>query len=796
MTKTNIIRTTLFLLIISLIPLLSRPAPAQAAETDTCYVLANDGGANGGDDLLTILARDTKTETVLGTGTGTTALAALAYDAKNSVLYAAQGSTFGTLDLSTGKFSTIGTFGSGNGEISNQTFDNVTGMSFDPIEKTLFAVHTRPGTDEDLLFVVNPDTGVRETDAFGAGIDYLTIDTQDNATTNSVDVHDISDIAIHPTNDAMFALGHKTSGETWLLVVNRKNGKITPVVELDVTDATGLDFDADGKLYLTTGTDSNEPNRIYEIASANAKIQNPIDLSAGDDYQALACLLEWEEDPTETPLPTQTSTTTQTPTPSVTPSTTATPTHTATPTETSTATPTQTQIASASATSTQTSTATLTPTPTSTASGGGGGGGGDTDDPPTATVTPTPTQAFGLTITRSNVPQQAVPGNTLTFTIIVNKIGGPVIQNAFIVETFPSYLDIENVTTTRGSGTIDQNANTVNVFIPTLNVNDNVIVTIFTRVNDTLNVTVDYCERTGLTHTTDGITQTNLSPEICYKLVGGPAVLPNTGFAPQNAPTSAWGGVWGMLVGLIGLALLGFGFLRERIGRRGLGWMGAGMLLMIVAVGILATSFVPMRETGITAVEPPPVSLESTVQPVVQVQASATPFLPMPTLSAAELAEQRPIPDNGSVTRVVIPALNVDVRVQDVAFDGLTWNIAQLGQQVAWLGDTSRPGLGQNTVLAGHINLRGGGTGPFAQLHTLPNNAQIFVYTSENRYTYTVSSQFVVDETAFEITQATEHPKLTLLTCTDWNPATRTYENRQVVVADLVGVEPLTLAGY
>jgi hypothetical protein len=64
--------------------------------------------------------------------------------------------------------------------------------------------------------------------------------------------------------------------------------------------------------------------------------------------------------------------------------------------------------------------------------------------------------------------------------------------------------------------------------------------------------------------------------------------------------------------------------------------------------------------------------------------------------------------DTSPVNRIIIPVLAVDKIVKYVPYDGFTWMIAGLQQEVAWLGDTSWPGLGSNTALAAHVTLRTG----------------------------------------------------------------------------------------
>lgn len=164
---------------------------------------------------------------------------------------------------------------------------------------------------------------------------------------------------------------------------------------------------------------------------------------------------------------------------------------------------------------------------------------------------------------------------------------------------------------------------------------------------------------------------------------------------------------------------------------------------------------------------------------------SKLPDFPIPSPTNLPNAKPDSTPDTSPVVRLGIPALSLDNIVKYVPFDGQTWMIAGLKQEIAWLGNTSWPGLGGNTVLAGHVTLRGMGNGPFRYLDQLAPGDTIQVYTEENLYTYIVREQIVVEEGDMWVTEATENPQLTLITCTDWSDDFKLYIKRLIVFADL-----------
>jgi sortase A len=149
-------------------------------------------------------------------------------------------------------------------------------------------------------------------------------------------------------------------------------------------------------------------------------------------------------------------------------------------------------------------------------------------------------------------------------------------------------------------------------------------------------------------------------------------------------------------------------------------------------------------------------------------------------------------PDSSAVTRLVIPKMGLDTVVEYVPFNGSTWLISGLHQEIAWMGDTSWPGLGGNTGLAGHVDLVTGAKGPFWNLKDLKTGDQITLYTEKNIYTYQVREQTVVEDYDLSVIQPTDKPQLTLITCTTWDPDLRMYIKRLVVYADLANVHPQT----
>ncbi len=110
------------------------------------------------------------------------------------------------------------------------------------------------------------------------------------------------------------------------------------------------------------------------------------------------------------------------------------------------------------------------------------------------------------------------------------------------------------------------------------------------------------------------------------------------------------------------------------------------------------------------------------------------------------------------------------------------------------MGDTSWPGLGGNTGLAGHVTLRDGSDGPFRNLTEVQAGDEVIVYTEEKVYTYLVSLVSLVAEDALDVIQPQTTSQVTLVTCADWNDDLKMYMKRLVVIADLQDSRPIHAA--
>lgn len=143
------------------------------------------------------------------------------------------------------------------------------------------------------------------------------------------------------------------------------------------------------------------------------------------------------------------------------------------------------------------------------------------------------------------------------------------------------------------------------------------------------------------------------------------------------------------------------------------------------------------------------------------------------------------ITGEGGATRVVIPRLNLDAAVVVAPIENETWKIDHLGQLVGHLEGTAAPGSANNLVLAAHVTLATGGSGPFINLSDLAAGDVVYVYSGAEKYEYVIDQQQIVDNTAIDVTYPATSPQITLITCNNWDSSAGRYVERLVVKGHL-----------
>lgn len=238
-----------------------------------CYIIS-DGSS---PDALYTIDPLTGARALVGS-TGRYNIEAMAIDPVNHILYVTDDDDFGTLDIQTGAFTQISTIGSLDGALGSYNIDDIDGLTYDINTGIMWASERREAnsSDDDLLFQINPLTGQPIYDAFGAGVDYLVIATNE---------HDLDDLGIRD-DGTLFAISNaSSSGNQRLVTINKTTGVATEVGDYGVIDVEGMAFTQDNQLIVTTGTNS----ALYSVDPTTAQSAYLTPLSPASDVEGCAC---------------------------------------------------------------------------------------------------------------------------------------------------------------------------------------------------------------------------------------------------------------------------------------------------------------------------------------------------------------------------------------------------------------------------------------------------------------------------------------------------------------------------
>jgi len=203
---------------------------------------------------------------------------------------------------------------------------------------------------------------------------------------------------------------------------------------------------------------------------------------------------------------------------------------------------------------------------------------------------------------------------------------------------------------------------------------------------------------------------------------------------------------------------------RWRFTARSCFMLSVELVVLAFAIWRLGVSFLPASSTAQTSVPRTPALLTLTRNDV----------LPTPT------------PDTTSPPRLVtFPAASMSAPVIPAGRIRDTWETRHLGDSVghlvgtAWLGSP-----GGNIVLAGHVESFTGAPGPFAYLFDAQIGDMVILSEGLHEERYIVTQIEYV--TPYDVSWLAQDgkPRVTLITCTNWDYDEKAYQGRLVVVAE------------
>ena len=168
---------------------------------------------------------------------------------------------------------------------------------------------------------------------------------------------------------------------------------------------------------------------------------------------------------------------------------------------------------------------------------------------------------------------------------------------------------------------------------------------------------------------------------------------------------------------------------------------------------------------------------------------------PLPAAAPAGLTTRdvlpTPTPDASRPARLIaFPGASVTAPIVEAGRSGGTWETRHLGDYVGHLVGTSWLNeAGGNIVLAGHVESATGTPGPFKHLFQAQLGDVVILREGETELRYTVTQIESVAPDDVEYLRQDGAPRVTLITCSDWDFERQTYDGRLIVIA-----EPVTVA--
>jgi LPXTG-site transpeptidase (sortase) family protein len=206
-------------------------------------------------------------------------------------------------------------------------------------------------------------------------------------------------------------------------------------------------------------------------------------------------------------------------------------------------------------------------------------------------------------------------------------------------------------------------------------------------------------------------------------------------------------------------------------------------LLIVIVVVIVFKVFEAIQNPAPTIANVPitAMSMQTDTQTVIVSTSTTLPALPT-------LSPTIPLQSAVGTIRIVSEKARLSTQITALYFGrNDDWDLSTLGSYAGHLEGTPKMGQGGNFVLAGHVELKDGVPGPFANLALLSVGDPITILSRPHETTvatvYRVTSVETVKPEAFDHIRNHGYEELTLVTCGDWDPVSGTYRVRLIVHA-------------
>lgn len=271
---------------------------------DFCYLVADGDNFNSTNSpLFKYYFKSDRLELLGHLGVDDIETITLSLDGK--VLYAADNGVFGVITTSVAgpTFSPLDPagVGSGRGPLGRMDMNDIDGLAFDPTSGILYgSVRIGDGTpgEMDLLIQINTQNGKIIPEAFGAGSDYVLINT------SMVNASDVDDLAIDSQGRLFGVVGISGGGGgDHLVLIDKTTGGVSaygPLLQQGdpVQDMEGLTLYNARTLYGSTGIEfgaEGTANTLYWIDKATgetrriSRLDKDFNGLVPNDFEAISC---------------------------------------------------------------------------------------------------------------------------------------------------------------------------------------------------------------------------------------------------------------------------------------------------------------------------------------------------------------------------------------------------------------------------------------------------------------------------------------------------------------------------
>lgn len=213
------------------------------------------------------------------------------------------------------------------------------------------------------------------------------------------------------------------------------------------------------------------------------------------------------------------------------------------------------------------------------------------------------------------------------------------------------------------------------------------------------------------------------------------------------------------------------------------------VILVVLAVACVAAGVTAiLAGTSGSSSPPPRPDMAAAGQLPHHMTASA---MPAPTGSATPSPTQSGTLPVSKPTALDIPSIGVHSKLLDLGInrDG-TLEVPGKPLQAGWFHGSPSPGQTGPSVILGHVDSKETGPAVFYRLGAMKPHQQIRVTRADHTTAvFTVDAVRSYEKKAFptlDVYGNTPDPELRLITCSDWNTSTHSYDGNTIVYAHLV----------